>query len=662
MTRIKKITFSIAANPIMYILWCCAIASSFIFIQDIAYGAEGSSITGYMTFWIWITAILATFVDRIAYYNYSKPSSINGHNIPEYSAKKLHGDNESAKYTITPETQLSYGDIILLEVGDVAPHDGIIIKGISYVNQTSITGELDAVLKFTTAGHNKIMQGSIVESDWLVVKITQSKSSSLINKMSKMLKAIEREPAPSEVALGRVIFGMTILFVVITLSIAAIGYYSGIAIKNIYLLDLLVTLLPTTISGLLYTISIHGSSLLSSHNIAVTDKRALDIALDVNVVIFDKTGTLTIGQREAVSFTAFDTTDEELATLIYLASIDDDTKEGESIARFAEGQLNYHNGVPEVDRSHYSYFPFSSSRPISGCDYMGYKISKGSITAICNELGISETDLPTEILELRNSVASACGTPLLVAHNNKVIGLIHLQDRLQKNIKKQIDRVQEQGIMTILITGDNELTAAYVAKKLGMQAFYAEASPEDKLGFVRDMQSRGYVVAMYGDGVNDVPALAQSDIGISFSYSNHHALAACNIISLNHSLDTLVDLKSICRKMSIKRGGLMVFSLASDIAKYFAIVPSLFNTQLPELKVFNIMNLYSVDSAMLASVIWSAFAIIGVMPLVYVDREDRDDQSLLWRNIALYGLIGIFAPFICIKLIDMAIVALKVVI
>lgn len=662
MKYIKRLTLSLAANPIMYILWCCAFAASFLFIQDIMlYGAKASSITGYMTFWIWVTVVLTTFVDRIAYYNYSKPNSITTHKIPEYSVKKLLTTNEKGEYSVIPSTQLVAGDLILLEVGDIVPSDGIVIKGISYVNQTCITGELDAVLKFTTAGHNRVVQGSIVESDWLIIKITPSKHSSFISKMSGLLKAIERETAPSEVALGRVILGMTVLFIVITFSIASIGHYAGIAIKKIYILDLLVTLLPTTISGLLYTISIHGSSLLNKHNIVVTDKRALDAALDVNVVIFDKTGTLTIGQREAVSFTAIDTTDEEFALLAYLASIGDDTKEGEGILNFAENQMESWEGLSEIDMKLHSYIPFSSSKPISGCDYKGAKILKGSITAICNELEINETDLPTKITELKENIAAACGTPILVARNKTVVGLIHLQDRLQKNIKKQIDRVKDQGMMTILITGDNELTAGYVAKKLGVHAFYSEASPEDKLEFVRDMQTRGYVVAMYGDGVNDVPALAQSDIGISFSYGNHHALAACNIISLNHALDTIVDLKSICRKMSIKRGGLMVFSLTSDIAKYFAIVPSLFNTQIPALKVFNIMNLHSVDSAMLASVIWSALAIIGVTPLVFVDREYADDKSLLWRNIALYGLIGIFAPFVCIKLIDMALVFLGVV-
>jgi K+-transporting ATPase ATPase B chain len=232
---------------------------------------------------------------------------------------------------------------------------------------------------------------------------------------------------------------------------------------------------------------------------------------------------------------------------------------------------------------------------------------------------------------------------------------------MQKNIKKQIDRVKEQNMMTILVTGDNDLTACYVSKRLGIDAYVADASPEDKLELVQDMQSRGHSVAMYGDGLNDTPALAQADIAISFSHSNHHALQACNIISMDHALDTLVDLKRICRKMSIKRGALIIFSLASDIAKYFAIVPSLFNTQLPELKVFNVMNLYSVDSAMLASVIWSAVAIIGVTPFVFIDSEDKDDGGLLWRNMSIYGLCGIFAPFLFIKLIDMAIVYLGIV-
>ncbi len=661
MTRKQRITSSILSNPTIYILWFCTLLCTALLIQKIQGGTDVPT-TWHMVLWIWITALLTTFADRVAYYNYSKPHKVAGHRLREHMVKKLSNPDLANDYQIVPSSTLIEGDMILLEVGDIIPHDGIIIKGISYINQTKITGELEAVLKYPTTRHNRVVSNSIVESDWIIVRITLSKHGSLLGQISKLLQVTVRQPAPSEVALQRILFGLSILFASITFSIKAIGHYAGINVEGIYMLDLLVTLLPTTISGLLYAISIHGFSLLNDCNIAVTDKRALDAAMDINVVIFDKTGTLTVGRREAVAFNSIgDATEEELALSAYLASIDDDTSEGSSILKLAKAKLRDFELEPEIDKTQYSNIPFSSARPISGCHYNKLNIYKGSVAAICKELGINEAHLPSEVTELRQNIASACGTPLLVARNNKILGIIHLQDRLRKNIKKHIDRIKQENIMTILMTGDGEPSALYVAKKLGIDAFYSDASAEDKLDFVRDMQLRGYCVAMYGDGVNDVPALAQADIGISFSYSNHHAIEASNIISLHHSLDAVVDVKKICRKMSIKRGALIVFSLASDIAKYFAIVPSFFDTALPELKALNLMNLHSTDSALLASLIWSAIAIIGVAPLVFLDNLNSENKSLLWRNIMLYGLSGMIIPFVGIKLIDMLIVAMHLV-
>ncbi len=652
-------------NPILGAITFIAILATFAFLQEIVHPSGHILIYFHTTFWLWMTVLLSIFADGFAesmakYKHYSvqdlyvthlvrKLTLLKKKDSPDHSIIKF--STESYKSTLVDQNKIKSGDLILLTNGDIVPLDGILVSGSCYVNESDLTGTLGQSLKTSEEG-SILTAGSIIESlDHIIVKITFSKRFSFYARTKHLIKAISRQSLPSELALQRITFGFSILFLCVIFTVWIIAKYSGYEIPFIYILDLIVLLLPTTFSGLQRAIIRYGTIKLQAKGIFVRDNVALDNAVDVNVVLFDKTGTITVGKREMTSFVNIsDFDDDNFLELLYLASLHDTTHEGQSIRNYIENREAFNN--LEVIESNYTYFSFSSSKPISGCDYKGIEIRKGSIKAISEYLKIGINKFPSPIKEAAYQISSAHGTPLIVTIDKHIIGVIQLRDRFRKGIKKQLDKFHALGIKTALLTGDNVNTANYVAKKMDIDEVYADVTPEDKLDIVRELQQQGYIVAMCGDGINDSLALAQADVGFSFEDDD---MATGNVISNEHDLSKLLELKNICKRMTVKRGEVTVFSLTSDLTKYFVIIPSLFSTVFPPLEILNFMRFHSLDSVILSSVIFNALIIPALMPLVFGGFNKTKTKYSLWKGMLLYGLGGIISPFIFIKLIEVVI-------
>ena len=524
------------------------------------------------------------------------------------------------------------------------------------MNETDITGDLDSKLK-DSANNHVLTAGSIIQgSDSVVMKVSFAKKVSFFTRAAKRIKGINRESLPSELALQRLILGLSILFVSVIFAVWVIARYSGFNIPAIYLIDLVVILLPTTIAGLQHAIIIFGKAKLSKYGVIVHDLVSLDNVVAANVIILDKTGTLTVGRRQMTEFSLLAKLPEkDYLKYLLLSSLNDMTIEGVSIKEYALKKLSTH---PKITESEYKYLPFSSSKPISGCNYKKLNVRKGSVSEICRYIGKREGRLSDSIKEVITLIAKSHGTPLLLAVNKEIIGVIHLRDRFRKGAQTQVERLHKQGVKIIMATGDNAQTSLYVAEKLGIETVYSDATPEKKLEIVQNLQEDGYIVAMCGDGINDSLALAQADIGFTFEGSGDvHPIMAGNIISKTHDLSALLELKNICKKMTVKRGSLTVFSLASDVAKYFVIVPALFTTAFPPLSVLNFMHFQSLESVVLASVMFNALVIFILTPVLFRGFSKPKSKYNLWVEIMLYGLGGLLSPFIFIKILEIFILS-----
>ncbi len=665
-TLLRITPWSLLSNPILMIVWFAAAITTCILVYTALLTKQPIAVSAYLTFWLWMTLFFIKLTEVIIENKWRGSSTyfttIQDNQPPflkRLKAAKSISELDLKNYEEIDKNSIESGDLLLLKTGDIVPFDGIIVRGEGYVNEVDSTGELNLVFKQVIGdsklADNALITGSLIESsEYLLMRVDTRGRKSFYAKLSRLLEVIDRQILPSEVALHKIITGLTILFISVIFTIAVIANYSGIKIPPIYLLALTVVLLPTTISSLEHAMITYNSGILRSKDIIIRDKMVLDNAADINVVIFDKTGTLTVGQREMIDFTLFDHVyEQDINRILYYVSIKDDTTEGETIKNFAEYALG--DKKEEIDFAEYQYLAFSHSSPISGCRYKGYEIRKGGVAAICKYLGITTDNLPQEILLTKATIAKAHGTALLLTVNRKIVGVIHLRDKLRKLAKKYIEMLHQDGLKTIMITGDNNSSASYVAKKLGIPTFYAEATPEKKLDLIRDLQLDGYNVAMYGDGVNDSLALAQADIGISFADTSQHVITSSNVVVKQYDLSAILDLRDICRRMHIKRGALMIFSLFSDITKYFVIVPALFTTAFPSLSVLNIINFHSLESVLLASVIFNALSTIFLTPVVFKNRKNYRNKLSLLKNIIAYGLAGILSPFIFIKIFDMII-------
>ncbi len=641
-------------NPMFFIVFMLSCVATILFIKEVNLAGGHISLYFQLTAWIWLTLFFSSFADSYA------ESKMHYHDDDDIKSthyiKKISNINNLREVAKVEYHEVKSGNLILLKSGDVVPFDGKIISGKCYVNETGITGELESQLKDSNQKHI-LTAGSIIQgSDSVVMKVSFAKDISFFARAAKRIKGINRESLPSEVALQRLILGLSILFVSVIFTVWVIARYSGFNIPAIYLIDLIVILLPTTISGLQHAIIIFGKAKLSKHGVIVHDLVSLDNVVDANIILLDKTGTLTVGQRQMTEFTPIAILSEQkyLEYLLF-SSFQDMTIEGQSIKEFAMRKLE---STPKIDEEVYKYFPFSASKPISGCDYKKFVIRKGSVSEMCKYIGTKESKLPENIRELITSIAKSHGTPLLLTVNKEIVGAIHLRDRFRKGAQKQVERLQKQGIKVVMVTGDNAYTSSYVAEKLGIESFYSDAKPEKKLEIVQLLQEDGYIVAMCGDGINDSLALAQADIGFTFEGTKDvHPIMAGNIISKTHDLSALLELKNTCKKMTVKRGALTVFSLASDIAKYFVIVPALFTTAFPPLAVLNFMNFQSLESVVLASVMFNSLVIFVVTPILFKDFNKPKSKYNLWIGIMLYGVGGIVSPFIFIKIIEIFILS-----
>lgn len=650
---ISKMAFwKLISNPILALVWVIAFCSTIISSYQFYLQEQDSLISLFMTFWLWMTIFFAKLAETLVEYKWSQRSDFCTDSFKEQMIRIVRSIDKLAEYKFVPRKKVKTNDFIVLYPGEIIPFDGILLKGRMHVNELDYNGQLTMVSK-STDGDNLLTEGAIVESEDLVVmQIKRHEHKSFITRLTKLLRGIERQALPSEIALQKIISGLTILFIMVIFTIAVIANYSGINIPILYILDLIVVLLPTTISALQQAIVTYGFGILEAKNIIIRDKMVLDKAVDVDVVVLDKTGTLTCGHREMIDFMLLENSFKNtINELLYYSSLSDDTIEGKTIKHFALHAM--YNQTPDIDLSVYKFFPFSHFAGISGCDYHNYEIRKGSVSGICSYLQIDQDDMPAYITSIANNIATTHGTPMLFVVNKQIIGVIHLRDRVRKHFKKQIEKIQNSGIVTIMVTGDNDKTAGYIAKKLGLHAYHAEINPEKKLDFIRTLQSQGYTVAMYGDGINDAPALAQADIGISFEGSNKHAIEASNIIIKNYDISVILNIQNICHKMNIKRSSLTVFSLASDIAKYFVIVPALFTIAFPSLATLNFINFYSIKTVLLASLIFNALVILFLTPVVFKNTEtEYSNNTLLWISVITYGISGILSPFIFIKIFD----------
>ena len=553
---------------------------------------------------------------------------------------------------------LRLGDVVLVEAGDLVPADGEVIEGIASVNESAITGESAPVIREAGGDRSAVTGGTTVLSDWLKVRITAAPGSTFIDRMIALVEGAERQRTPNELALSILLSGMTLIFLVAVVTLWGLAGYSGTIVSVVVLVALLVTLIPTTIGGLLSAIGIAGMDRLVRFNVIATSGRAVEAAGDVDTLLLDKTGTITFGNRMATEFLAVPGVEERaLAQAAMFSSLGDETPEGKSIVALARG--DYELTETQFDIAP-TVIPFAAQTRLSGIDMPGRTLRKGAIDAVLRFIGISLEQTPAAFRQAVDSVARTGGTPLAVAENGNLLGVIHLEDVVKPGIKERFAALRAMGIKTVMVTGDNPVTAAAIASEAGVDDFIAEATPEDKLAYIRREQTGGRLVAMCGDGTNDAPALAQADVGVAMQSGTQAAREAGNMVDLDSSPTKLIEIVEIGKQLLMTRGSLTTFSIANDVAKYFAILPALFIATYPQLGALNIMRLASAESAILSAVIFNALIIVFLIPLALkgVAYRPVGAAALLRRNLGIYGLGGLVLPFIGIKIIDIAVAAL----
>lgn len=650
-TLIRIQSIASEQSTVFLAVFALSCAALIIFLQQILYQTENVFFYGQIVFWLWMTIFLAFLVEAITI---DQKSDLGLKMVTQVSrqVKKLNSLMNIDDYKKVAKGSIRSGDLILLKTGDEVPFDGELIKGVTYVNETSNTGALALKLK-SPAKDNLLVAGSIIDgTDLVVMRVSFASHKSFFTKMTRLLRNINRQAMPSEMALQRLMFGLSILFISIIFVIWTLASYVKLEMPVIYLIVLMVILLPTTMSSLQRIMVFNAKLNLYNRDIIIQDQIAFDNALDINVVLIDKTGTLTFGERKMVEFrVAKDAEKEDYFRYLYLSSIHDNTQEGKSITEFIIKNSRFLN--KEVKEDLYEDLPFSASDPISGCNYDNLEIRKGSAKAIAKYLGKAVQSFPKEIQVIIDEIAKTHGTPLVFTVNKKILGVVHLHDSFRNGVKKQIEAIHDEGIGTIMLTGDNSVTASYVSQKLGIRDFYADSTPEKKLEIVKSLQEQGLVVAMCGDGVNDALALAQADIGYTFAEQTQtHNVLLGNIIAKSYDLSAILELKKECKKITIRRGAVTVYSIISDLAKYFVIVPVLFSAQFPALSMLNIMQFRSPESALLSSVIFNALVIPCLTPLIFYNLKLDKDNAYLWRIILFCGIGGVVFPFLSIKLIE----------
>ena len=657
-------------NPVIFIVGIGSVLTTIIVIQGILAG-NFSSFNFQIAIWLWFTVLFANFAEAIAEGRGKAQADSLRKNRKQTIARKMVGKQEVA----INATELKKGDIVVCEVGDVIPSDGEVIEGIASVDESAITGESAPVIRESGGDRSAVTGGTKVISDRVLIQITSEPGDTFIDRMIALVEGAKRQKTPNEIALSILISGLTIVFLLAVATLPAFFSYSLSASglpesQNLtlpILIALLVCLIPTTIGGLLSAIGISGMDRLLQRNVIATSGRAIEAAGDVDVLLLDKTGTITLGNRMATNFIpAEEVTVEELADAAQLSSLSDETPEGRSIVVLAKEQFNIRGR--EVHQLNATFIPFTAQSRMSGVDFISedgvvHKIRKGSSEAIRSFVQNSNGFYTQKIQDVVSELARQGATPLVVAEDNRVLGVIHLKDIVKGGIKQRFSELRKMGIRTVMITGDNSLTAAAIAAEAGVDDFMAEATPEDKLRRIREEQALGHLVGMIGDGTNDAPALAQADIGIAMNTGTQAAREAGNMVDLDSNPTKLIEVVEVGKQLLMTRGSLTTFSIANDVAKYFAIIPAIAvslyagKSGLGPLSALNIMNLGSPQSAILSAVIFNAIIIVMLIPLALkgVRYKPVSANAALTRNLLIFGLGGIIAPFIGIKLIDLLI-------
>jgi K+-transporting ATPase ATPase B chain len=647
-----------AKNPVMFVTEVVAALSTLLFLRDLVIGGETVAVTGQIAAWLWFTVYFANFAEAMAEGRGKARADTLRATQSETPAKKL-ASLGAETHEVVSSRALKPGDLVLVRVGDIVPADGEILEGIASVDESAITGESAPVIREAGGDRSAVTGGTRVVSDWIKVKVTSKPGESFLDRMIAMVEGAERQKTPNEIALNILLAGMTIIFLIVVVTLEPFVMYSGAVVSVVFLVALLVTLIPTTIGGLLSAIGIAGMDRLVKSNVIAKSGRAVEAAGDVDVLLLDKTGTITFGARMADAFeTLPGVSAKEMAEAALLASLADETPEGRSIVDFARKQIGRTlDGTDMVAGS----IPFSANTRVSGADLTdGTSLRKGAADAILAWCGLIATP---ELRGIVEGIAKSGGTPLLVARDRRVLGVIHLKDIVKPGIRDRFAELRRMGVRTVMITGDNPLTAAAIAAEAGVDDFLAEATPEKKLELIRKEQALGKLVAMCGDGSNDAPALAQADVGVAMNTGTPAAKEAGNLIDLDSDPTKLIEIVLVGKQLLISRGSLTTFSVANDVAKYFAILPALFVTAYPALDALNIMRLGSPGSAILSAVIFNALIIIALIPLALrgVRYQPATAASLLRRNLLVYGLGGLIVPFIGIKAIDMIVNAAGIV-
>ena len=638
-------------NPVMFVVEVGSVATTILLIRDVLrhQGAFGFNLQ--ITLWLWFTVLFANFAEAMAEGRGKAQADSLRKARAETIANRLLPDGKIEQIA---SSKLCAGDLVRVVASEFIPSDGEILEGVASVDESAITGESAPVIREAGGDRSAVTGGTRVLSDWLKIKITSNPGETFLDRMIALVEGAERQKTPNEIALNILLAGLTIIFLLAVVTLQPFAIYSGSPQTVFVLVSLLVCLIPTTIGGLLSAIGIAGMDRLVQHNVLAMSGRAVEAAGDVNTLLLDKTGTITLGNRQASEFVpAPGITEAQMADAAQLSSLADETPEGRSIVVLAKER--YALRGRELASQEATFIPFTAQTRMSGVDMDGREIRKGAVDAITKYLTQHGTVLPKEIQAAVETIARSGGTPLVVAENRRALGVIHLKDIVKGGMRERFDQLRAMGIKTVMITGDNPLTAAAIAREAGVDDFLAEATPKDKMDLIRGEQKQGKLVAMTGDGTNDAPALAQADVGVAMNTGTQAAKEAGNMVDLDSNPTKLIEIVEIGKQLLMTRGALTTFSIANDVAKYFAIIPAMFAATFPVLNTLNIMQLKTPQSAILSAVIFNALIIVALIPLALrgVKYRPMGAAILLRRNLWIYGVGGIIVPFVGIKLIDM---------
>ncbi len=670
-----------ARNPVMFCVEIVAALTTILLLRDMATGAAGVGFGAQIVVWLWFTLIFANFAEAVAEGRGKAQAASLRKTKTETNARLLGADGQVSQ--LVPATRLKPGDVVLVEAGDIIPSDGEVVEGVASVNEAAITGKSAPVIRESGGDRSAVTGGTQVISDWIKVRITAAPGSTFLDRMIALVEGAQRQKTPNEIALNILLAGMTIIFVIAVATIPSFAAYAGGSVSVLVLVALFVTLIPTTIGALLSAIGIAGMDRLVRFNVLAMSGRAVEAAGDVDTLLLDKTGTITLGNRQAAEFLPVSgVSAQALADAAQLASLADETPEGRSIVVLAKESYGIRARDMAEMRAH--FVPFTAQTRLSGIDAEGTSIRKGAVDAVLAfahsaargaatvaagsavtaiRSAVSADPAERELLAIAERVAKAGGTPLAVVQDGRLLGVIHLKDIVKGGIRERFAELRRMGIKTVMITGDNPMTAAAIAAEAGVDDFLAQATPEAKLQLIRDEQAKGKLVAMCGDGTNDAPALAQADVGVAMNTGTMAAREAGNMVDLDSDPTKLIEIVEIGKQLLMTRGALTTFSIANDVAKYFAIIPAMFLAFYPQLGALNVMRLASPESAILSAIIFNALIIIALIPLALRGVRYRavGAGALLRRNLLIYGLGGLVVPFVGIKAIDLLVTAIGLV-